>query len=119
MDGAFNFGVMEHFTEPDIEKILAELHRVLKPGGRVLLFWPPQFGLSVIVLTSFLLVVNRFRTRPLQLYPDEVSRIKSFGWVRRLMQRNGFRVVALDFGPADVFTYVTVIADKADRGCGP
>ncbi|MBI3011116.1 MAG: glycosyltransferase, partial [Candidatus Omnitrophica bacterium] len=46
MDGVFNFGVMEHFDDQDIEAILAECHRVLKPDGRLILFWPPEFGLS-------------------------------------------------------------------------
>ena len=116
MDGVFNFGVMEHFTEGEIGRILAEFHRVLKPGGRVVLFWPPEFGLSVLVLSNFLRVVNAFRKEPLQLYPDEISRIKSFRWVRGLMQRSRFRVLSTEFGPGDLFTYVAVAASKIGDG---
>ncbi|MBI3321300.1 MAG: class I SAM-dependent methyltransferase [Candidatus Omnitrophica bacterium] len=113
MDGVFNFGVMEHFAHEQIDRILFEFHRVLKPRGRLILFWPPAFGLSVMVLSSFLAVVNAVRTRPLELYPEEISRIPSFPWVRGLMTRNAFKVLRLAFGPSDLFTYVAVIAEKA------
>lgn len=112
MDGIFNFGVMEHFHEEEIRRILAEFRRVLKPGGRVLLFWPPDFGLSVIALTGFLSAVNRFRKTPLNLYPDEVCRIPSFRWARELMAHERFKVLDLGFGPGDFFTYVAVAAEK-------
>jgi ubiquinone/menaquinone biosynthesis C-methylase UbiE len=32
-DGAYNLGVLEHFTIEEIERILAELNRVIRPGG--------------------------------------------------------------------------------------
>lgn len=111
MDGIFNFGVMEHFTQEQIGSILTEFRRVLKPDGRVALFWPPEFGLSVRVLSNFLRVVNAFRKEPLKLYPDEISRIQSFRWVHQLMQRSRFRVLRAEFGPGDLFTYVAVIAE--------
>ncbi len=113
MDGIFNFGVMEHFIESDIDKILAEFHRVLKPNGKVILFWPPNFGLSVMMLTAFLWLLNKFRNHSLSLYPDEVSRVKSFKWVRELMIRNNFKVLNTHFGPKDLFTFVVVVAQKA------
>ena len=49
-DGVYNLGVMEHFSEEDILKILEEFYKVLKEKGKVILFWPPTFGLSVFVL---------------------------------------------------------------------
>lgn len=116
IDGIFNFGVMEHFYAPDLDQILAEYRRVLKPQGRLVLFWPPNFGLSVIALTSFLRLVNAFRNTPLTLYPDEVSRIPSFRWVRTLMERNGLRTLHIRFGWRDLFTYVVVVA-APDEAC--
>lgn len=117
MDGIFNFGVMEHFSEPQIEQILSEFNRVLHADGRMVLFWPPDFGLSVLALGFFTRVANPFRRRPLKLHPDEVSRIHSFGWIRGVMAKSGFKVVRAEFGPRDLFTYVAIIAEKGkDRG---
>lgn len=114
MDGIFNLGVMEHFTEPQISAILAEFRRVLRPGGRMVLFWPPDFGLSVLALRAFLGVVNRFRKQPLKLHPAEISRIHSFRWLRQVMQQNHLRLVEAEFGPRDLFTYVAVVAAKQE-----
>ncbi len=111
MDGLFNFGVMEHFEERDIAAMLAEFHRVLKPGGRIILFWPPEFGLSVIALKGVTRVANLFRKTPLALHPDEISRIPSFAWVRAVMAKNQFRVLETRFDWRDLFTYVVVVGE--------
>ena len=37
-DGIYNLGVMEHFYEQDLLKILKEFNRVLKSGGVIVLF---------------------------------------------------------------------------------
>ncbi|OGW91451.1 MAG: hypothetical protein A3D28_01975 [Omnitrophica bacterium RIFCSPHIGHO2_02_FULL_63_14] len=112
-DGIFNFGVMEHFSERDIGRILSEFHRVLKTDGALVLFWPPDFGLSVLALKIFLGTINRFRRAPLELHPPEISRIHSFRWVRDLMERHRFAVVHVEFGWRDLFTQVVVVAQKA------
>ena len=38
VDGFYNLGVMEHFTQREIQQVLGEFHRVLKPGGKLLIF---------------------------------------------------------------------------------
>lgn len=115
MDGIFNFGVMEHFEEEQIGTMLAEFRRVLKPGGNLVMFWPPVFGLSVMVLSTYLRIVNTFRKTPLKLYPDEVSRLRSFRWVRDLLGRHGFKVTKTEFGWRDLFTQVAVVAQPSVR----
>lgn len=112
MDGIFNLGVMEHFTKAQIGAILMEFHRVLKRTGKLILFWPPKFGLSVVVLSTFLWAVNRFRREPLKLYPDEITRIPSLRWVRHLMENQRFRVLEVTYGWRDLFTNVAVVAEK-------
>ncbi len=52
MTGIYNLGVMEHFTAEEIQRILQEFRRVLRPGGRFVAFWPPEFGLSVLFFES-------------------------------------------------------------------
>jgi SAM-dependent methyltransferase len=112
IDGIWNLGVMEHFHESEIVRIFEGFGRILKPGGRCLILWPPTYGLSVMVLRSFLFVVNRFRREPLVLYPDEISRFTSRRDAERLVGPGGLRVEAAHFGARDAFTYVVLIASK-------
>jgi dolichol-phosphate mannosyltransferase len=111
-DGIWNLGVMEHFHAPEIERIFAALGRILKPGARCLIFWPPRYGLSVLALTSFLRIANAVRRTPLHLYPDEVSLFSSTGWVRGLLRLAGLAVERTHFGVRDLFTYVVLVASK-------
>ena len=48
--GLWNLGVMEHFPPDEGRTLLSEFARVLRPGGVALLFWPPEFGSSRLVL---------------------------------------------------------------------
>ena len=50
LDGIYNLGVMEHFSEDEIHRILSEFCRVLKKEGVIILFWPPVYGATVIFL---------------------------------------------------------------------
>jgi SAM-dependent methyltransferase len=44
-DVAFNAGVLEHFEDADLLAVLAEMVRVVRPGGRVLVFCPNRYNL--------------------------------------------------------------------------
>ncbi|HUK82072.1 MAG TPA: class I SAM-dependent methyltransferase [Verrucomicrobiae bacterium] len=112
IDGAWNLGVMEHFYEDELLQVFTALSRVLKNHSRCVIFWPPKYGLSVIVLTSFLGAVNKFRKTPLVLYPDEVSRYSSRPWVQRLVEPAGLHIIKTHFGPRDAFTYAIMVAEK-------
>ncbi len=112
-DGIYNLGVMEHFTEEDIQRILGEFHRVLKPGGKVLIFWPPEYGLSVIFLKFVHFVLNRVLKKNIQLHPDEITRIQSRKHAYRIFEQAKFTVVDYSFGPRDAFTYAVIVATKA------
>ncbi len=69
-DNAFSSEVLEHVFNPDV--ILPEIHRVLKPGGHLMLtcpfFWPEHEQ------------------------PYDYARYSSFG-LKHLMEKNGFEVV--------------------------
>ncbi|MGD0016332.1 MAG: methyltransferase domain-containing protein [Verrucomicrobiia bacterium] len=113
IDGLWNLGVMEHFRETEIVSIFSAFSRILKPQARCLIFWPPRYGLTVIVLTSFLCLANRFRKQPLVLYPDEVSRFSSKGWAQQLAAQSGLKVDKAHFGIRDAFTYVVLILARS------
>jgi ubiquinone/menaquinone biosynthesis C-methylase UbiE len=44
-DVAFNAGVLEHFDDAELEKVLSEMIRVVRPGGWVLAFCPNRYNI--------------------------------------------------------------------------
>jgi len=113
LDGIWNVGVMEHFLHPDIDRIMGELHRVLKPGATVILLWPatdslPQKGLRLVER-----VANIWRRRtPLRFHPDEISQLRSSDEGRDVLERNGFETVTVDWGLRSLMAFKTVVGRK-------
>lgn len=112
-DGIYNLGVMEHFTEEEIHKILLEFKRVLKSSGKIVLFWPPEFGFSV----RFFKVLKVFSSivlgkKDAKFHPDEITRVRSKEHVTRLLKEAGFDLSEYYFGPRDLFTQAMVVAGK-------
>lgn len=114
MDGVYNLGVMEHFTEEEINCILKEFHRVLKPHGRVLLFWPPVFGLSVTFIKMAHFILNSVLKKNIKLHPDEITRILSKKHGKRMLENAGFLMVDYYFGVKDAFTHVILTAERVE-----
>ncbi|MFQ5619403.1 MAG: hypothetical protein ACE5FR_10555 [Rhodospirillales bacterium] len=104
---------MEHFYEDDILNILRRFHRVVRPGGRLVLFWPPRYGLANRVLRCAHYLINDVFKKNLKLHPDEFSPIESRAQIERWLNRTGFSLVAFSFGPRDFFTHVVVVAERA------
>jgi len=112
IEGIYNLGVMEHFTEEDVNKILSEFHRVLVPKGRMVIFWPPEFGLSVIFLKIVSAVLKFILRRTVKLHPDEISRIQSKEHALNVFKKAGFKVLEYSFGIRDFFTYSVISVGK-------
>jgi SAM-dependent methyltransferase len=111
-DGIYNLGVMEHFSEKDIDLILQEFRRVVKPAGKIVLFWPPSFGLTVMVLKPVHFVLNRVLARTSKLHPDEITRIESKAHIESIVDRAGLKMVEQSFSIRDLFTYYVVVCEK-------
>jgi len=111
-DGVYNLGVMEHFEQDDIEKILRELHRVLKAGGKVVLFWPPVYGLSVMALHVIHFILNRILRKNIRLHPDEPTKVTTPKQVSAWLDRSGLKLESFSFGIRDLFTYAVIVASK-------
>lgn len=111
-DGIYNLGVHEHFLKNENEKILKEFSRVLKPDGKIVLFWPPKYGLSVRFLNIAHFILNDILNRKIKLHPEEISLISSKKQVNEILKTAGFKIVGYYFGPKDLFTHVVIAAKK-------
>ncbi len=111
--GIYNLGVMEHFTDQEIIQILFEFKRTLKPAGKIVLFIPPVFGLTVQVLDAAHFVLNKILKKNIKLHPDEITRIKSQKHIQELVEKAGFKFIEYYFGYKDLFTQIVIVAEKA------
>ena len=112
MDGVYNLGVMEHLTEEQIQDALVEFHRVLRAGGKVVLFWPPEFGLTVRFFKLVHFILNDVLRMNIKLHPDEINLVRSREHVERLLRKARFSIAEYYFGAMDAFTQVIVVAEK-------
>ena len=112
-DGIYNLGVMEHFTKEEDIEILKEFSRVLKDDGKIVLFWPPKFGISVAFLNTTHFILNNILKRDIRLHPDEISLIESKKQAGEVLKAGGFKMTRFYFGPRDLFTYCVVVGEKA------
>jgi ubiquinone/menaquinone biosynthesis C-methylase UbiE len=112
VDGVYNLGVIEHFTPFAILKFLQESRRVLRPGGKAIIFWPHQNATSVAVLK----VVHWFRRRVLKkqqpLHAPEVSLLPSKTHAMNVLREAGFEPIDYYFGPADFWVQAVVVGQK-------
>jgi len=109
--GIWNLGVMEHFPPAEGRAILEETARVLRPGACAVLFWPPEKGLSRLVLAP----VEWLRSRPgkpFRFFPDEVNRLTSRRHARQTLEAAGLEPVAADFTPRDAFIHIVAVGRK-------
>lgn len=112
LDGIYNLGVMEHFSENEMHTILLEYHRILKPDGVAVLFIPPEYGSTVFFFKIVHYVLNSVLKRNIYFQPPEPSRVKSKRWIAWIIQSAGFELIETGFAPNDFFTYMVVVIKK-------
>jgi ubiquinone/menaquinone biosynthesis C-methylase UbiE len=114
IDGLWNVGVMEHFTHDQIDAILREFRRVLKPHGRIVLLWPATFSIPQRILRVLEWFINLRRgENKFRFHPDEISQLRSVGQGRQVLSRNGFRPVAIDVGLRTLMAFETLVGEKS------
>lgn len=110
--GVWNLGVMEHFEEAQGIAILREIRRALAPGGVAILFWPPEYGSSRLVLAPIEAALSLVRRREVNFFPDEVNRLRSRAHAREMLGAAGLEPAAVELSPRDLFIHVVVVARK-------
>jgi dolichol-phosphate mannosyltransferase len=113
-DGIYNLGVMEHFTEADIHRILAEFNRVLRLDGKIVLFWPPVFGISVRFLAAARWILQKIKKKEVKFHPDEITHVRSKRQIRGYLRQGGFVLDEYYFGARDLFTQVVIVGRKTE-----
>jgi len=111
IDGIWNLGVMEHFEEKDIAKILSEFSRVLKEDSYAILFWPPKLGPVNLTLTSLESIAKVFG-KNLDFFPDEISLLSKKIDLKKLAFEADFSKVEVKRSLRDLFTHAIVIFKK-------
>lgn len=113
VEGIWNLGVMEHFHEREIAALLNEFYRIVKKGGYVILFWPPVFGSTQMVLNSVEAVYNKLsKSKKIQFFPNEVSVLRSREHAEHIVSQTPFRLQRTHFSPRDIYTYYTLVLKK-------
>lgn len=113
LDGIWNLGVMEHFTHEQIDEMIREFRRVLKPGARLILFWPATNSIPQKLLKLVEKIINlKKREHKFQFHPDEISQLRSNRQAREILQRNGFTPLYVDWGLASGMAFKSVVGEK-------
>jgi len=111
-DGVYNLGVVEHFTPNGIVSVLREFRRVLKPGGKIVIFWPHRKAPSVMLLGAVLLCLRAVFKSRTQLHPPEVSLLTGKSYAREILEQAGFECAYFEYGIRDGLIQAVVVGKK-------
>jgi len=109
-DGAYNLGVVEHYDRNQLAKVFSELRRVLKPNGKLVVFWPHARATSVAAVGAAHWLLNDVMRKNVRLRPPEVSLLHSQREAAELLASGGFELKSYEFGPQDFFVQAKVVA---------
>jgi predicted SAM-dependent methyltransferase/uncharacterized protein YbaR (Trm112 family) len=113
VEGIWNVGVMEHFTHEKIDQMMREFHRVLTPGGPIILLWPGADSIPQRLLRVIEALINwKRRGGKFHFHPDEISQLKSMQEGRDVLERNGFHVRQIDYGFRSLMAFKTLVGEK-------
>ncbi len=118
-DGSYNLGLLEHFSAGEIRRILAELARVVRPGGKIVVFWPHAHATSVFVLSWIHWLLNDVLKKNVELHPPEISLLKSRHEAESLFRAVGLEPIAYRFGAGDFWVQAVLVARKPLAVEGP
>jgi hypothetical protein len=104
---------MEHFTHDQINQIMREFYRILRPGSPVILLWPGSDSIPQKLLRMSEKVINLTkREEKFRFHPDEISQLRSMQEGREVLERNGFGVLHIDYGFRSLMAFKTLVGSK-------
>jgi SAM-dependent methyltransferase len=113
VDGIWNVGVMEHFTHDQIDEIMREFYRVLRPGARIILFWPGTDSLPQKMLRVPEFMIGLVKgIENFHFHPEEISQLRSVAHGREVLARTGFDTVHGDAGLRSAFAFKVMVGAK-------
>jgi 2-polyprenyl-3-methyl-5-hydroxy-6-metoxy-1,4-benzoquinol methylase len=110
-DGIYNLGVVEHFNEEQFIELMKHFKTHLKSNGKIVLFWPPKYGFSVIVLHIIHFIINKILKFNIKLHPDEPFKYHSRSKLENIIKPIGLKVNKTHFNYMDAFTYSIIIIE--------
>ena len=110
-DGVYSLGVLEHFTPEEIRVILDNMRLVLRPGGKMIAFWPLASAPSVKVLGLWHRFLNKRGRQEVELHPPEITLIRSRAQVEEIIRSAGWRLVSYSVSPSDLFIQAVVVCE--------
>lgn len=112
-DKAFSIDVLEHLSRSDIEAMLGELRRVLRPGGRLFIYSNTREPSSLQPIISFWRLLGRLLRRWRKVpdpdalrKADHVKAIATFAELCALVEGSGFRPLQVRFWNSVVTSFV-------------
>jgi 2-polyprenyl-3-methyl-5-hydroxy-6-metoxy-1,4-benzoquinol methylase len=110
-DGVYNLGVMEHLSIEEVRASLLSFEKVLRPRGKVVLFWPPSYGTSVLFLHFVHFILKIFGKGGIRLHPDEPNKAFSKSKLRPMLVGTNFKINHFSVSYRDFFTYVVIVLE--------
>jgi len=95
----------------ELERFFAECFRVLRPGGRVAIFWPHRHATSGYVIRAAHRLLRRVGPET-QMHAPEISLLRSREQARQILARAGLQLTDYEFSARDFWVQAVVVAAK-------
>ena len=107
-DGIYSLGLVEHFSQADIIKILNSMHASIKVGGKAVIFWPHRFAPSVFVL-RIISGIRKLMGWSEPLHPSEPSLLVSKAEAFEIISKTNWQIRSYDYGIRDLWIQAALV----------
>jgi len=111
-DGVYHLGVLEHFETPELVRLVSNLRKMTRRGGKMVAFWPLHNAPSVKFLGLCHKLLNRAGDSQVSLHPPEVNLIASEIEACRMLEDGGWKVLSYDVSPADLYIQAVILCER-------